>query len=185
MNLQSIECGMTSTTAEGLEELLPAFHGQNAQVLAYVAAKGSATPDDIRKDLMIPRSTVYKLLSGFFRIGLAVKKRQGRVDRVSVPDFAFLIKNTAYLGELKVTPRNILAFDSIRTPAGRMFAERHGPQKFAKFVELYDNYERGNTTSQLLARELNVTRYEIESLLSDIRTITPVAIQIGRRPHHR
>lgn len=173
------------TKAEGLEQLLPAFHGQSAQVLAYVAAKGTATPEDIIKDLSIPRSTVYKLLSEFFRTGLAIKKKEGRVDKVSIPDFAFLVKNTAYFRELKVTPRNILAFDSTHTPAGRMFTERHGLEKFAKFVELYDDYERGNITSQLMARELGVTRYEVELLLSDIRSITPVAVQIGRRPHRR
>jgi len=29
----------------------------------------------------------------------------------------------------------------------RMFIERHGPEKFAKFLELYDDYEKENITS--------------------------------------
>ena len=171
--------------AEGLEQLLPTFHGQGAQILAYVAAKGSTTPDEIRKELGIPRSTVYKLLSEFFRTGLAFKRKEGNTEKVIVPDFAFFIRNTAFIGELKVTPRNVLAFDSAHTPAGKMFAERHGPAKFAQFVKLYDIYDRGNTTAQLMARELEVSRYEVELLLSDIKSITPVAMQIGGRPHRR
>lgn len=171
--------------AEGLEQLLPAFHGQSAQVLAYVAGKGTATPEDIKKDLGIPRSTVYKILSEFFGSGLAIRKKEGKVEKVHVPDFSFVVKNTAFVAELKITPRNILAFDSMHTPAGRMFAERHGPEKFVQFVELYDDYERGNVTSQLMARELGVTRYEIELLLSDIRSITPMVVQVGRRSHRR
>jgi hypothetical protein len=161
-----------------MEQLLPTFHGQSAQILAYVAAKGAVTPEEIRKDLDIPRSTVYKILSQCIETGLAIRKKVGNVDKVSVPDFLVIIKNTSYIGELKITPRNVLAFDAAHTPAGKMFAERHGQEKFAKFVELYDNYERGTTTSQLMARELDVTRYEIELLLSDIKLITPVAIKI-------
>lgn len=171
--------------AEGLEQLLPRFHGNSARILAYVAAKGFATPDEITKDLEIPRSTVYKLLSEFFNTGLAVKEKTGRVDRVSVPDFVFFIKNTAFVGELKITPRNVLAFDAAHIPSGKMFVEKHGQEKFARFVELYDEYERGTTTSQLMARDLGVIRYEVELLLSDIKSMVPVAIRIGRHPRRR
>jgi DNA-binding transcriptional ArsR family regulator len=176
---------MTTKAPEGMEQLLPAFHGQSAQILAYVAARGSATPGEIGKDLGMPRSTIYKLLSQLVRTGLAVRGKAGKVDKVHVPDFTFFIKNTALVMECKITPRNVLAFDSAHTPAGRMFADRHGLQKFAKFVELYDEYERGGTTSQLMARELGVTRYEVELLLSDIKSIGQVGIEIGRRPHRR
>ncbi len=127
---------MTTKAPEGMEQLLPAFHGQSAQILAYVAAMGSATPEEMRKDLGMPRSTIYKLLSQLVRTGLAVRGKAGKVDEVRVPDFVFFIKNTALVGECKVTPRNVLAFDSAHTPAGRMFADRHGLQKFAKFVML-------------------------------------------------
>ena len=174
-----------TTPPEGIERLLPSFHGQSAQILAYVAARGSATPDEIKRDLGMPRSTIYKLLSQLVRTGLAVREKAGKAEEVRVPDFSFVIKNTAFIMECKVTPRNILAFDSAHTPAGKMFAERHGPDKFAKFVELYDGYERGTITSQLMARELGVTRYEIELLLSDIKSIAPDAVEIGRHPHRR
>jgi DNA-binding transcriptional ArsR family regulator len=177
---QSIDWGQHVKAPEGLEELLPTLHGQSAQILAYVAAKGTATPEEIRKDLAIPKSTVYKLLSDLFRTGLAIKETEGKVEGVRVPNFEFWIKNIANIVELKVTPRNLLAFDAAHTPAGRMFSERHGPEKFANFVELYDGYESGRTTAQLMARELGVIRYEIELLLSDIKSITPRAIQIGR-----
>jgi len=176
---------MTSKSPEGMEHLLPTFHGQSAQILAYVAAKGTATSEDIRKDLGIPRSTIYKLLSQLVKTGLATREKVGNVDEVRVPDFSFVIKNTAYIAECKVTPRNILAFDSAHTAAGKMFAERHGPEKFAEFVALYDRYESGATTSQLMARELGVTRYEIELLLSDIKSIAPAVVNIGRRSHRR
>ncbi len=176
---------MTTKAPEGIEQLLPTFHGQNAQILAYVAARGTATPEEIRKDLNMPRSTLYKLLSELVRTGLAVREKVGRAEEVGVPDFVFSIKNTAFIVECKVTPRNILAFDSAHTPAGKMFVERHGPEKFARFVELYDDYERGETTSQLMARELGVTRYELELLFSDIKSIIPIAVKIGRRPHRR
>jgi DNA-binding transcriptional ArsR family regulator len=172
-------------TAQGLEQLLPSFHGASARILSYVAAKEVATPEEISKSLKIPRSTVYKLLSEFSDSGLIVREKAGRVDKVSVPDFVFFIKNTAYFGELKITPRNVLAFDAAHTPAGKMFVEKYGQEKFAKFVELYDEYERGKTTSQLMARELGVIRYEIELLLSDINSMMPLAIQIGRHSHHR
>ncbi len=163
---------------EALERLFPAFHGQSAQILAYVAAKGTATPEEMRKDLEIPRSTVYKLLSEFFQTGLATKEKVGKVELVRVPDFIFWIKNTALIVDCKLTPRNILAFDAAHTPAGRMFIGRHGLQKFAEFVELYDAYKRDATTAQLMARELGVTRYEVELLLSDTNSLIPRA-QIG------
>ena len=176
---------MKTSSAEGLEQLFPTFHGQSAQILAYVAARGSATPEEIRRDLTMPRSTIYKLLSQLFGAGLVKREKAGKVERVRVPDFTFVIRNTAFIGECKVTPRNILAFDSAHTPAGRMFAQRHGPEKFAKFVELYDDYERGAVTSQLIARELGATRYEIELLLSDIRSIVPAIVEHGRRRRRR
>jgi DNA-binding transcriptional ArsR family regulator len=176
---------MTTKPPEGIEQLLPSFHGQSAQILAYIAAKGAATAEEIRRDLRMPRSTTYKLLLQLERTGLAVKERTGKTEAIRVPDFYLIIGNTALVMECKVTPRNVLAFDSAHTPAGRMFIERHGAERFAKFVELYDSYGRGATTSQLMARELGVTRYEIELLLSDIKSIAPVAIEIGRRQNHR
>jgi hypothetical protein len=171
---------MVKREAEGIEQLVPAFHGQSALILAYVGAKGTATPEEIRRGLGMPRSTVYKLLSQLVRTGLAKKSVAGKTEVFAIPDFDLTIRNTALVGELKITPRNVLAFDSAHTPTGRMFIERHGPEKFAKFVELYDGYERGATTSQLVARELGVTRYEVELLLSDIRSIAPVVLEIGR-----
>jgi len=176
---------MTTKAPEGIEQLLPAFHGQSAQILAYVAARGTATPEEIWKDLHMPRSTAYKLLSQLVRTGLAVREKAGKVEAVRVPDFYLTVGNTALAGELKITSRNVLAFDSAHTPAGRMFIERRGPEAFAKFVELYDGYERGATTSQLMARELGVTRYEVELLLSDVRSIAPVVLEIGRRQNRR
>jgi len=176
---------MSSSAPEGLEQLLPTFHGQSAQILAYVAAKGTATPEEIRKDLSIPRSTIYKLLTQLVRTGLAVREKVGKTEKVRIPDFSFVIKNTAFIGEFKVTPKNILAFDSAHTPAGKMFVGRHGLEKFARFVELYDAYERGMITSQLMAKDLGVIRYEVELLLSDIKSMIPGAIAVGRHPHHR
>jgi len=176
---------MTTKAPEGIEQLLPVFHGQSAQILAYVSAKGTATPEEIRKDLGIPRSTIYKLLSQLVTTGLAVREKAGKVEVVRVPDFYLTFGNTAFGAELKITSRNILAFDSAHTPAGRMFVEHHGSEKFAKFVELYDGYERGAITSQLMAREMGVTRYEIELFLSDISSIAPVVLGIGRRQNRR
>ena len=51
----------------------------------------------------------------------------------------------------------------------RMFIERHRSEKFAKFLELYDDYEKEKITSQMMARELGVIRFEVELLLSEIR----------------
>jgi hypothetical protein len=95
------------------------------------------------------------------------------------------MENTALIGECKVTPRNILAFDSAHTPAGRMFIERYGPEKFAKFVELYDDYQREKATSQMMACELGVIRFEIELLLSDIESLASPLINVGRRQNRR
>lgn len=148
--------------------------------------KGNASAEEIGEDLKIPRSTVYKLLSGLCDTGLVVKDKVGKVERVSVPDFSFYIKNTAYVGELKITPRNVLAFDAAHTPPGKMFIEIHGQEKFSRFVELYDEYERGKLTSQLIARELGVIRYEIELLLTDIKSMMPLTVQkIGHSHLHR
>ncbi|MBI4258510.1 MAG: MarR family transcriptional regulator [Thaumarchaeota archaeon] len=169
---------MKTEAPVGMERLLPAFHGQSARILAYLAARGSTTPEDITKELGIPRSTVYKLLTQLVATGLAHKRKVGKTEKVSVPDFVFYIKNTAYIGEMKVTPRNVIAFDAAHTPAGKMFIGKHGQDAFAKFVELYDNYERGNLTAQLMARDLGVTRYEVELLLTDVRSIDPVEIKV-------
>lgn len=180
-----MECGITVERPEALERLFPAFHGQSAQILAYIAAKGKATPEEIRKHLGIPRSTVYKLLTEFFQAGLVTKEKAGRVELMRVPDFVFRIENTANIEECKLTPRNILAFDAAHTPAGRMFIGRHGLQAFAKFVELYDVYKRDRTTAQLIAKELGVTRYEVELLLSDIDSITPQSLEYVDFPSRR
>ena len=180
-----MECGMTMERPEALERLFPAFHGQSAQILAYVAARGKATPEEIQKDLDIPRSTVYKLLTEFFQTGLVTKEKAGKVELVRVPDFVFRIENTANIVDCKLTPRNILAFDAAHTPAGRMFIGRRGLQAFARFVELYDVYKRDRTTAQLMARELGVTRYEVELLLSDIDSITPRSLELANLPGHR
>jgi Sugar-specific transcriptional regulator TrmB len=168
-----------------MEQLLPSFHGQSAQILAYIAAKGTATPEEVRRDLGLPRSTTYKMLLQLQRTGLAVKEKAGNGEGIRVPDFYLIIGNTALVAECKVTPRNILAFDSAHTSAGRRFIERHGAEKFAKFVELYDDYAKDATTSRLMARELGVRRFEIELLLSDIKSIAPVAVKIGRRHSRR
>lgn len=158
---------------EGIGQILPTFHGQSAQILAYAAARGIVTPEEIKRDLSIPRSTVYKLLAQFVDEGLVVKEKDGNANRFSVPDFEFIIKNTAFIAEIKVTPRNVLAFDAIDTNVGKAFTEQRGPEKFARFVELYGDYARGNTTAQIIARELGVTRFEVELLLSSIKSVNP------------
>ncbi len=168
-----------------LERLFPTFHGQSALILAYVAAKGTATPEEIRRDLEIPKSTIYKLLTEFLQAGLATKEKVGKVEHVHIADFVIRLENTAIIGELKLTPRNILAFDAAHTTAGKLLIGRHGPRKFAKFVELYDAYKRDATTAQLMAKELGITRYEVELLLSDIDSLTPHAIQFANLPSHR
>ncbi|MEM0321826.1 MAG: helix-turn-helix domain-containing protein [Thermoprotei archaeon] len=172
---------MAIEKTEALDKLFPLFHGQSARILAYVAVKGEATPEEIRGDLGIPRSTVYKLLSELFAVGLASKERRGKVEVVKVPDFV-VFAVTAAIGKLRVTPWNIPAFDAAHLPAGKMFIERHGLGKFARFVELYDSYIKGNTTARLMARELGVTRYEVEILLSDIGSMYPWAM--GLAAHH-
>jgi DNA-binding transcriptional ArsR family regulator len=176
---------MTLKPVEGIEQLFPIFHGQTAQILAYVAEKGSASPEEIRKDLGMPRSTVYKLLSQLAGAGLVSKKKTEKGEEISVPDFSLTIKNTAIVGECKVTPKNVLAFDSAHTPAGRMFIEHHGPEKFVKFVELYDDYEREKITIPMMARELGVIRFEVELLLNDIESITKTPNKVGRHHYRR
>ena len=95
-----------------------------------------------------------------------------------VADFVFIIRNTMLMGGMKITPRNVLAFDVAHTAVGRMFIERHGTDKFARFVDLYDEYAKGKTTAQMMARELGVIRYEVELLLSDIRPVSGPATEI-------
>ena len=162
------------------------FHGQSAQNPCLCRCKGYGIPRRNKEGARnAPLHDSYKLLSQLAETGLVIKKKEGKGEEVSVPDFSLTIKNTAFVGECKVTPRNILAFDSADTPAGRMFIERYGPEKFAKFVELYDDYQREKTTSQLMARESGVIRFEIELLLSDIESIAASPIKVGHRQNRR
>ncbi len=164
---------------EALEKLFPAFHGQNAKILAYLALRGVATMEDVSKELGIPRSTTYKLCNELVKAGLATELSTPGEKSFKVADFVILAKNLAFIGELKITAKNVLAFDAAHTPAGKMFIERHGMEKFARFVELYSAYEDGALTAQVMARDLGVIRFEVELLLSDIRALLPLA------PKHR
>jgi DNA-binding MarR family transcriptional regulator len=159
---------------EGIEQLFPMFHGQSARIIAYIAAKGSASAEDIRKGVGIPRSTVYKLVSQLVQSGLISRADNG--EQLKVPDFSLTIKNTATVAECKVTPRNVLAFDAAHTNAGRSFIEHYGPEKFAKFVELYDEYERERITIPMMARELGVIRFEVELLFNEIESMSAVEV---------
>jgi Sugar-specific transcriptional regulator TrmB len=174
-----MEHRITMEHPEALERLFPAFHGQNAKILAYLALRGVATAEQVSKELNMPRSTTYKLCNELVKEGLATEMLTTNEKGFRAADFVILVKNLAYAGELKITAKNVLAFDAAHTPAGRMFIERHGVEKFARFVELYSAYEDGTLTAQIMARDLGVIRFEVESLLSDIRALLPLA------PEHR
>jgi DNA-binding MarR family transcriptional regulator len=157
---------------EGIEQLFPMFHGQSAQIIAYIVAKGSASAEDIRKGVGMPRSTVYKLISQLVQAGLISRAENG--EQLKVPDFSLTIKNTATVAECKVTPRNVLAFDAAHTNAGRSFIEDHGSEKFGKFVELYDEYQSEKITKAVMARVLGVIRFEVEVLFAEIELMSAV-----------
>jgi hypothetical protein len=101
----------------------------------------------------MPKSTAYKLLKYLVELGL-VYREGGRPGAYRACDFKLSLENTLKTPKLIVTPRNILAFDAAHTPAGRFFIQHHGWEKFAKFIELYDAYTNGDTTAQLIARDL-------------------------------
>jgi DNA-binding MarR family transcriptional regulator len=162
--------------AQGIEQLFPMFHGQSAQIIAYIAAKGSASAEEIRKDVRIPRSTVYKLILQLMDAGLVIRTKE---EKLRIPDFSITLRNTAIFSEFRVTPHNILAFDSAHTSIGRAFIERHGLEKFAKFVDMYEMYQSGKMSSRSVARELDVPLFEIEWLLSNIESLDPSSIAYG------
>ena len=143
--------------AQGIEQLFPMFHGQSAQIIAYIAAKGSASAEEIRKDVRIPRSTVYKLILQLMDAGLVIRTKE---EKLRIPDFSITLRNTAIFSEFRVTPHNILAFDSAHTSIGRAFIERH----------------------ELSARQQQV-RPERRSAPGKQRVRTKLPRRAGARPH--
>lgn len=161
---------MIARAAQGIEQLFPLFHGQSAQILAYIALEGPTNAGKMSKDLPIPRSTIYKLVSQLVTAGLVEKTKDSDL-KFHVPKFSITIKNSTLASEFRLTPTNVLAFDVAHTPAGRKFIKRHGLNKFALFVELYGVYKRGKITRAPMAKKLGASRSELESLFSEIQSL--------------
>lgn len=69
-----------------------------------------------------------------------------------------------------MTPKNIAAFNLLHKSSGKLFVERYGMEKFAKFMQLYEEYKSGMTPSFLISKELGVTRFGVELLIVDAET---------------
>lgn len=111
------------------------------------------------------------MLNELIQVGLVSKEKGSQSNLFRIRDFVVKLENISTIDKLRLTPRNILAFDAAHSPAGKFFIQRHGMRKFARFVELYETYKQEKITAQMIARELDVTRYEIELLLGEIESL--------------
>ncbi len=168
---------------ETIETLLPSLHGQSAKVLDYLASHGGANPNQISEELKMARSSVYKIISDLVQARLVdvlelaktsrKTHRRGRIgSEVLGRDFKIILENLAGVPRLEITPRNVAAFDVLHKSSGRLFIERHGMAKFAKFMHLYEEYANGKTPAFLIAKELGAERFEVELLIGDAERLT-------------
>jgi hypothetical protein len=168
---------------ETIETLLPSLHGQSAKVLDYLASHGEANPSQISKELGIARSSLYKIISDLWQARLVDLHEPAKVARnahhrgrtgseVLSRDFKITLENLAGVPRLEITPRNVAAFDLLHKSSGKLFVERHGMEKFAKFMQLYEEYTNGKTPAFLMAKELGAERFEVELLIGDAEKFT-------------
>ena len=163
---------------ESLEILLPTLHGQNARILSYLSHHKTASGEKISKDLGIPRSSVYKCIGDLVRAGLVTRQvsklrykspsERGRISQeVKATDFKIVLENLSIAPRVVITKYSVAAFDLLHKNSGKLFIERNGAEKFASFIELFDAYNRGIIPAFIIAKELGVDRFEVESLISD------------------
>ncbi len=58
------------------------------------------------------------------------------------------------VSRLEITSKNVVAFDLLHKSSGKLFVERYGMDKFARFMQLYEGYVDGKPPAFLMAKEL-------------------------------
>src|SRR5208283_1784427 len=162
-----------------MERLLQQLHGQSAKILHYLALHGKANPNEVSVDLALPRSCVYKTVRDLIGTRLVSAHQgvktgeRGRVgSEVLTTDFRIVVENLPGVPRLEITPKNVAVFDLLGKSSGKLFVERHGMGKFARFMGLYEDYANGKMPAFMIAKELDAERFEVELLIGDTEGLT-------------
>jgi len=177
-----------------MERLLPQLHGNSAKILHYLAIHGKSNPNEISVALALPRSSVYKTVKDLMKTRLVSTHRnvkmgeRGRVgSEILTTNFRIVLEKLPGIPRLEITPKNVAAYDLLGKTSGKLFVERHGMGKFAKFMELYEDYTNGKIPAFLIAKEIGAERFEVELLIGDTEGLTrPLERNVkkwGRRNH--
>ena len=136
---------------------------------------------------------MYKIINDLLQARLVYLPEATKVTRdahhrgrtgseVRIRDFKITLENLAGVTKLEITPKNVAAFDLLQKTSGKLFVERHGMEKFDKFMQLYEEYTNGKTPAFLIAKELGVERFEVELLIGDAEKFTkPLRHKVSRK----
>ncbi len=168
---------MLTVAPANIQRLLPQLEGQSARILSYVAIHGGANPNEISRDLALPRSSVYKTVKDLMGSRLVSTHQvkpgeRGRVGSEILTTNFRIVLNLLGIPQLEITPKHVAAFSLLGKSSGKLFVERHGMESFVRFMGYYEDYVNGKIPAFLIAKELGAKRFEVELLIGETEDLT-------------
>ena len=141
-----------------------------AQLYTRVLCRGNAAVDEIATGLDSSSTTVYEGVNKLAEAGLLDRVTERQPHRYRAPPVSVTVQ--AADESYEITPTLIAAVaHSTENQNIDVYLDRQGVSGLATATEYAREYMKGKTTSRIMARELDISVLEAETILQELRDI--------------
>lgn len=144
-----------------------------ARVYVHVAkSTDGETVEKITGELDIPQATAYDYVRRLVDAGLLSKEGDGRPYRYVAENISLTLKSDEDSTEYTISPELIDAVSRRdENPDIDAYADRHGIGGVATALRYAEMYVDGEMNHRLMARELDISPIEAETILQELRKV--------------
>ena len=145
-------------------------HPRLAQLYTRVRERDTATVDELATGLDSSSTTIYEDVNRLTDMGLLERVTETQPHRYRAPHLSITV--AADEGSYEITPTLIAALArSTDNQNLELYRDRHGTAGLAIATEYARAYVKGKMTSRIMARELDLSVLEAETILQELREI--------------
>lgn len=141
-----------------------------ARVYTHVIDQEEATVAQLTERLDSSRTTIYEDVNRLCDLGLLERVTETQPHRYRATEVAMTVQtdDTTY----EITPVLIAALAySERNENIELYVDRHGISGLAMALDYARDYVRGRMNARIMARELDITVVEAETILQELRDV--------------